>query len=180
MKARSTLLILALAVAVTLSAVPTASAQPRVEVGGSLVSAMVGLEEGDDTTVLGIPSAGFGLLNPGVYGSFFLGDKAAIEPQIGLVWASSGGESRHALAAAAQFDLFFKGTTRTSPYVFAGGGITDVSYSSESPKSVTAGGGVRIPAGDRLVFRLDGRYIHYTDEGGNALAFGFSIGGVFK
>ena len=180
MKARSTLLILTLAVAVTLSAVPKASAQPRVEVGGSLVSLMVGLDDEDDTTVVGIPSAGLGLFNPGVFGSFFLGDKAAIEPQLGLIWASSGGDSVHVLAAAAQFDLFFKGTTRTSPYVFAGGGITDFSGTSESPKSVTAGGGVRIQAGDRLVFRLDGRYIHYTDEGGNALAFGLSIGGVFK
>lgn len=180
MKARVTLLIAMLTAAITLSLAPPAIAQPRVEVGGSLASLMVGLDDDEDVTVLGIPSAGFGLLNPGVYGSFFLGDKAAIEPQIGLIWVSSDGESMHALTAAAQFDLFFNGTARTSPYVFAGGGIIDMSDTTETPKSVTAGAGLRIPAGDRLVFRLDGRYIHYTNEGGNALAFGLSIGGLFN
>lgn len=180
MKARSTLLILALSAAVSLSVAPAASAQPKVEVGGSLASVVVGLDDDDDATVVGIPSASFGLLNPGVFGSFFLGDKAAFEPQIGLIWVSSGGESEHVLSLGAQFDFFFKDTTSTSPYAFAGGGITEFSDSSESAKSVAVGGGLRIPAGDRLVFRLDGRYIHFTDDGGNALAFGLSIGGVLK
>jgi hypothetical protein len=44
---------------------------------------------------------------------------------------------------------------------------------------VTAGAGYRIPVGDRLTFRFDGRYIHFTDGGGNAVAFALSIGGVF-
>ena len=180
MKARIPLMAAVFAVALALAFAPSVSAQPRFEVGGSLASLMVGLDDDNDGKAFGIPSAGVGLVNPRVYGSFFLGDKAAIEPQIGLSWVSSDGESMHVLAAAAQFDLFLKGTTVTSPYVFAAGGRLDVSDSDETPKSVSAGAGIRIPAGDRLAFRIDGRYVHYTEEGGNALMFGLSIGGLFK
>lgn len=163
-----------------LATAPPVLAQPKVEVGGTLASLVVGLDDDDNDTIIGIPSATFGIFNPGVYASFFLGDHAAVEPQIGLLWASSGGHSNHVLTAAAQFDYFIAGTEVRSPYVFVAGGITDTSGSSETPKSIAAGAGFRLPVGDRLTFRLDGRYLHFTDEGGNALAFGLSIGGIFE
>lgn len=170
---------LPLLLVVALVAVPsTALAQPKVEVGGTLASVMVSLE-GENTTIVGVPSASFGLFNPGVYASLFVGSYVSVEPQVGFLWVSSEGESEHLLSAAAQFNYFFAGTTRPSPYAFVSGGILDGSGSSENPKSVTAGAGYRIPVGDRLTFRVDGRYIHFTDDGGNAVAFALSIGGVF-
>ncbi len=57
--------------------------------------------------------------------------------------------------------------------------VLDTSGDGESPKTVGGGLGVRMPVGDRLTFRLDGRYLHLTDDGGNQVAFTLSIGGVF-
>jgi hypothetical protein len=159
--------------------VPKTSAQPVAEIGSSLTSVMFHSDKYSDSTMVGVPSATFGLIDPGVYGSFFLGPNAAIEPRVGLLWASSSGHSDHVVSAAVQFDYFVAGTAKRSPFVFAGGGISDTSGSSVNPKSVSAGGGMRLPAGDRLVFRLDARYTHFTDNGGNSFTVGFAIGGVF-
>lgn len=143
MTSRNCVLILATVAALTFGVSTRAAAQPRAEIGGSLANLIVDLEDQDDTVVFGVPSASFGLFNPGVYASFFIGPNAAVEPQLGLVWVSSGGESMHVVTAAAQFDYFFNGLERRSLYAFAGGGITDVSDSSTTPKSVSAGLGIR-------------------------------------
>jgi hypothetical protein len=160
-------------------AVPSlATAQPKAEVGGSLASLMIGLGDNNET-VFGIPSATFGLSSPGVYASFFTNPHFAIEPQLGLIVASSGGHSSHVLSAAAQVDYFLNGLTESSLYGLAAAGVLDVSSSSSSPKSLSFGGGYRMPVGGRLVFRVDGRFSHFTDGGGEALSFAFSIGGLF-
>ena len=44
---------------------------------------------------------------------------------------------------------------------------------------IAGGLGYRIPVGDRLVFRIDGRYLHATDDGGNQVLVSLSIGGAF-
>jgi hypothetical protein len=58
-----------------------------------------------------------------------------------------------------------------------------MSDSDYTPKSFGFGAGYRIPVGDRLTFRVDGRYTRFTgefeDDDSNALAFTLSIGGVF-
>ena len=179
---RSRILGLSLAlVAVGASAV---QAQGKVELGTSLVSATVILDNngGDNMTVIGVPSGGvFSLFNPSVYVSVFVHPHIAIEPQIGLVFLTSGGESEHVLNAAVQFDYFIKNTSVRSPYVFVTGGLLD-SGDDYTPKTVGGGAGFRIPVGDRLVFRVDGRYTHYTSDFGdgvNTVAFTVSIGGLF-
>ncbi len=48
-----------------------------------------------------------------------------------------------------------------------------------TPKTLSAGMGYRTPAGGRLAFRIDGRFTHVTENGGNAIGIGLSIGGVF-
>jgi len=65
------------AVALLVMIAPTARAQ-GVEIGASLVSATVGFGEGNDASTLGIPSGGFGILNPGVYASFFVGERLGV------------------------------------------------------------------------------------------------------
>ena len=57
--------------------------------------------------------------------------------------------------------------------------MVDVSDSNTTPKTIGGGAGYRIPLGNRLGFRFDGRYTHFTDNGGNALGFTLSIAGVF-
>ena len=151
---------------------------PKFEIGTSLGSAMISLEK-HGGSALGLPSGGLSIVNPGVYASFFAGPSVAIEPQVGLIWASGGGESEHLLNFAGQVDYFIRGVRSRSPYVFGSAGIVDVSHSNTTPKSIGGGIGYRILAGDRLTLRIDGRATHFTERIGNVLAFGVSIGGLF-
>jgi opacity protein-like surface antigen len=156
------------------------AADPKAEVGASLATATIGLGNNNSGSTFGIPSGGFGILQPGVYASFFVGPNVAIEPQIGLIWASSNGHAEHLVNVVGQVDYFVTGSSANSPYIFGAAGIIDVSGGSTTPKSVGGGVGYRIVAGDRLTFRIDGRVTHLTDGGGNMLAFGLSIGGLFR
>ena len=157
--------------------------QPRAEIGASLLSSTIGLGD-EGVSTLGMPSGGFGILNPGMYASLFIGTRVAIEPQVGFIWAHVSDESIHFLNFVGQFDYFFQGTGQPSLYAFAAAGLVSASGADYTPKSVGFGVGYRIPLGDRLTFRVDGRYTHYTGEfdggGGDALGFMLSIGGVFR
>jgi hypothetical protein len=166
-------------VGVMLVVTPAARAQgSTVEIGTTLMGVTIGTGN-DDVKVFGVPSSSFGLLNPAVYASIFLGSWLAVEPQIGLIWASTGGDSMHLLHFAGQFDYFVLGTEKASPYVFGTVGILDVSGESTNPKAAGGGAGYRMRAGDRLTFRVDGRVTHFTEGEGNSVAFAVSIGGLF-
>ena len=159
-----------------------AHAQPRAEVGASLISATIAFGDADVTTV-GIPSGGFATFSPGAYASIFVGRHVAIEPQVALLWASFDNGSEHLLNLSGQVDYFIRGTEQSSPYVFAAAGVVDISAATHAPKSLGFGGGYRIRVGDRLTFRIDGRYTRFTDEfdsdGVETVAFTLSIGGIF-
>jgi hypothetical protein len=173
-----------LLLAAALMAAPSAAqAQPSAEIGASLMSATFGLGD-DDLTTFGVPSGGFGILNPGVYASFFIGSYVAVEPQLSFSWVSEGDESEYLLNFAGQFDYFFGGTEVPSPYVFGAAGLLKISDNDYTPKSFGFGGGYRMPVGDRLSFRIDGRWVRYTSEfefedDHDTLAFTLSIGGIF-
>lgn len=154
------------------------AADPKVEVGTAMLTVTVGLGD-NDATVVGIPTGGFGLMNPGLYTSIFAGPYFAVEPQVGLIWVSSSGHSDHVSNFTAQFDYFPMGTARSSPYVFGAVGFLDTSGSETNPKTYAGGAGYRFAITNSLAFRVDGRYVHFTEEGGNAIMFGVSIGGVF-
>jgi hypothetical protein len=115
MKVRTCLLIATMAAALTVGFPGRAVAQPKAEVGGALASLIVGLDDDNDVTVFGVPSATFGIFNPGVYASFFIGTRAAVEPQLGLIVVSGSGDTMHILSASAHFDYFFSGIEATSP-----------------------------------------------------------------
>jgi hypothetical protein len=179
MKSPLTSHLLPLAVALALVAPRAAvSAEPTFEVGATIMNGTVALGD-SDFKVFGVPAGSVGLLSPGVFASIYLGSsRIAIEPQFGLVWVSSHGESSHLLNFSGQIDWFVMRTGRASPYVFASAGVVDLSDSDVTPKAYSGGVGYRVPIGDRLTFRFDGRYIHFTEGGGNAVAFAVSIGGV--
>jgi hypothetical protein len=168
--------IITMAATLLLSATTARAQEPRFELGTTLVGAAFGTGD-NNTKVLGIPSSSFGFLNPGVYGSFFVGP-FALEPQISLIWIGDGG-SNHLVNVAGQVDYFMLGTRTASPYIFVSAGVIEVSDETVTPKSVSGGAGYRMRAGDRLTFRIDGRVTHLTDDGGNVAAFGLSIGGLF-
>jgi hypothetical protein len=153
-------------------------AQPKLEVGASLASAIVGTGDNGGST-FGIPSAGFGLINPGAYASVFVGSHFAVEPQIGFMWFSGDGDSGHFLNFTGQADYFVSGISQPSPFVFVAAGVVSISGAGTTPKTVGAGAGYRIRVGDRLVFRLDGRFTHVTENAGDQVTFTLSIGGVF-
>lgn len=155
-----------------------AAQEPTVEVGATMMNVTVGLGD-NDTTLLGIPSGGLGLLNPGAYASIFVGPFVSVEPQVGLIVAHNDGGTDHLANITAQLNYFLRGSREGSPYLLAAAGILDTSGSDHNPKTVSGGAGYRFTMGDRLTFRVDARYVHFTDDGGNAVMFGLSIGGVF-
>ena len=171
-----------LAVVLILCGASNARAQAKAEVGASLMGASFLLGD-DELNMFAAGSGIFGTLNPGIYASFFLGNHVGLEPQVSFVAAFSEGDSFHALNLAGQVDYFFSGIARRSPYVFGSVGLLEVSDADYSPKVFGVGAGYRIPVGDRLVFRFDGRYAHYTGEfegsDSNALIFTLTIGGLF-
>lgn len=162
-----------------LTAPPAWAQEPKVEIGASMANLVVGLED-EDITVFGVPTAGFGFLSPGIYASFFIGRYVAVEPQLGLLVVSGDGDTEHIVNFVGQVDYFVQGADRSSPYVFASAGVLDFSGAGETPKSVSGGAGYRFRLGDRLVLRADGRFTHFTEDGGNMMALTFSIGGLFR
>lgn len=171
--------VLVLVVAALGLAAPAAAADAPIEVGTSLASLSVGFGD-NDVNLFGIPSSSFGVLSPAVYGSIFMSQNLAIEPQIGLIVASSNHETDHVLNVTGQVDYFTRGRDATSPYLFASFGVIDVSNSDVTPKTFSGGVGYRKPMGGRFVVRADARLEHFTDGGGTALVLSLSIGGLFN
>jgi hypothetical protein len=153
----------------------------RVEIGSSLASVLVTLpEHGTHTTMLGVPTAGFGLVNPSVYASIFVHPRVSIEPQLGLFVMSDKESTEHWVNFFGNLNYFAGDTKKSTPFVFVGAGIIDMSgENSDAVKAMDAGAGYRFRAGDRLTFRLDGRYTHFFESNGNMVSFTLSIGGLF-
>ena len=163
----------------TLLATPAHAQISGIELGTSLANVTFGLED-EDGTVLGIPSGGFGILNPGLYASIFFGERFAIEPQLGLILINSDFTgTQHILNFNTQVNYFLRGNRENSLYFFGGAGVINVSDAGTTPASLSGGAGYRLALGDRLTMRFDGRYTHFTDGGGNAIGFTASIGGMF-
>jgi hypothetical protein len=173
--------ILLIAGAAVMLTVSSARAQdPKVEIGASLASLNFGIGEDNDVTTFGVPSGGFGFQNPGVFVSFFVGPRVAIEPQIGLFVASQGGDAFHTVSIAGQLDYFLRGTQVNSPYFFGGVGTIAASGEDDNPVSVSGGAGYRMRVGNTLTFRFEGRLTHVTQDRGDVVSFGVSIGGLLK
>lgn len=159
----------------------SATAQPRVEIGTSIAGAIVGLGDDNDFTSVGVPTAGLGIINSGIYGSIFFGSKFAIEPRAGFLWISSEGESDHLLNLSGQVDYFLSGVERPSLFLFGGAGFLDSSGDDDAPKTLFAGVGYRVPVGDALAVRLDGQFMRVSqnDVSDNQILLTLSLGGVF-
>jgi hypothetical protein len=171
-------------VLLAVSCVPSAAwAQtPAVEIGASLASATIGV--GDHFfhgPIFGVPNGDNGWIRPVVYASFFVLPRLALEPQLALVVSTFNGRLLHNVNLGGQVDYFFTDVGSPAAYVFGSASIVDTSGIRSHPKSISAGLGYRVPVGENLAFRLDGRYARVTTENaaGNAIAFTFSIGGLF-
>jgi hypothetical protein len=166
-----------------MAAVPPASAQSSkgVELGASLMNLSIVKPTGGGSTqkLFGMPTGTLGIGGPGVYATFFATRHIGIEPQATLLVLSVGGDSSHVVNIAGQLDYFTAGHAVSSPFLFASAGVIDISAMSTNPKTVGAGLGYRWRMGGRLCIRVDGRYNHLTDDGGNMVAFNVSIGGLF-
>jgi hypothetical protein len=173
--------LIGLSLAVLAVAYPAAAqGTRRVEVGASLVNLMIVFpEQGDKSVLFGIPSGSYGLLSPSVYAAFFATPRVTIEPQAGLLFVSTGGNTTHVVNLAGQVDYFLNGSDVSSPYAFGAVGLVMISNADTTPKQVGGGAGYRMRVGDRLVLRIEGRYTHFTAGEGNALGFSFSFGGIF-
>lgn len=153
--------ILCLSAVLCVIAPSVARAQQRVEVGASLLNATFIVND-EKATLIGVPSSPFEIINPGLYVSFFLGERVSIEPQIGAIVVSANDDTNHLLNAAMQVNFFLKESTGSAPYLFASAGFIDASGADYTPKTFGAGVGYRMRLGDRLVCKIDGRYVRMT------------------
>jgi hypothetical protein len=147
-----------------------------VEVGTSLASATFGLED-SDPTIVGVPGDGFGLFRRGIYVAFFPASKIAIEPSAALQLIDDD-TTDYIANLGIQLSYLFKGNDVSSPFIFGDAGLIKIS-DVDSIKSVGAGLGYRWLANPHVALRLDGRWTHFTDGGGNSATVTFSIGGLF-
>ncbi len=176
--ARTVRVLLAAAALVVAVAAPARAQVSAIEVGTSVMSLIIHTND-TTTTTFGVPSAGFGIVNPGLYVSAFVGPRLAIEPQMGLLLTSGGGNSAHVLNLAGQVDYFLKSSDVASPFVFGSVGVLSTTGASETPVSIGGGAGYRKLFGERLAMRVDGRFTHYPKGMGNVVAFTVSLGGIF-
>ena len=170
---------LSVAFALSVGAVPAlAQDNQRVEVGSSITSVIVMFpEHGSHSTLLGVPTAGFGLVNPSVFASIFVHPQVSIEPEVGLMVMSGGGHTDHWVNFFGNLNYFVGDTKKSTPFIFAGGGVIDMT-DEKAIKAIDGGAGYRFRLGDRLTFRLDGRYTHFFESNGNMVSFTLAIGGL--
>ena len=167
---------IATAMVLAVTAVP-ARAQAKAEFGVSFANLTVGLGDNDFTT-FGIPSSAFGLVTPGVYASIFAGTNMSIDPKVGLIVVSGGGDTDHILSLGGQVNYFMNGTDASSPFLFGEVGLITES-GDESITTFGGGAGYRKLLGERLVIRTEAKLVHFSDGGGNALVATVSLGGLF-
>jgi hypothetical protein len=165
-------------VLVVTAAPARAQATPaKVELGVSLANLTIGLGDNDFTT-FGVPSSFFGLFSPGVYASIFATPNISIDPRVGLMVISGGGDTEHLLNLGAQVNYFTRGTAASSPFLFGDVGLLNAS-DEDSITTFGGGAGYRWLLGDRLALRGDARFTHYSDGGGNSISVTLSLGGLF-
>lgn len=156
---------------------------PRVELGAPLVNVSMQFVKDQDTiTTLGVGSTFTFLgMSPGVFASFFVGSRLGVGPHVGLILVSSGNDSDHLLNVGGQVDFFLKPISQRSVYLLGAVGVLDMSDEDTTPKLLSAGVGYRVPIGDTLAVRVDGRFtrVILKDEGSNAVTFTVSLGGLF-
>jgi hypothetical protein len=117
----------------------------------------------------------------GFYASFFAGPRFAIEPQMSLLFSTNGDDSFHVLGVGANATYFLKPAGGATAYVSGGIGTTDSSGSGENPRMFNVGAGYRVPIGNSLAVRMEGRYTRTEVDNLklNLVGFTVSIGGVF-
>jgi len=164
---------LALAIVLTSVAAGVTAAEPadrKAEIGLGLAGVVVTSVGGDSVFAVGAPASS------AVHATLFVSPRLALEPQLAFTFASSDGDSVHALVLAGQVDYFLGDRNTKSPFLFGRGLLQRVGDSDVSYTSTGVGGGVgyRIPIGDRAVFRLEGRYDHLFESDSRSSADQFS------
>jgi hypothetical protein len=161
--------------ALVLGAHPARGEERRAELGLHLAGLSAVSSDGETVTLVGVPAPGLFFVGPGAYLSYFVNEKFAVEPQLGLFFVSGDGDSSHALSLGARLTYLAAGRERRSLYVFGAGSLLSLGFDgSETDGGVGGGVGFRFPVRDAGAIRVEGRYDHYFEN--DVDVFGFSIG----
>ena len=161
------------------SAPAQASAELGVDAGVDLLRF-----ENENSTVISLPMGGdFFTFLPGFRVGFDAGEHLSIEPAVGFVRASEGGDSISLIKLGAS--LLANLTTdrsKAQPYLRGGGSVLMVSGFDEDESQTFLGGavGVRVPVKDPFMVRLEAGAFHGFEgdlESVNIITFrgGFSF-----
>lgn len=172
---------LAAAAAVVLAAIATAPAHAQEQErsgqpdrGGLELGMRGGMSvvtrDGNSQTIIGLPHSGY-LGPPTVYATAFVGERTAIEPQLGIARGSSSFGGSQTLATFGLQLMQFGAANpavSASPFAFATAGLVNASAGgghSSTLYQLGGGAGYRTVVRDALGLRVEGRYRRYFFEG---------------
>ena len=152
------------------------SSATGVEIGTLLGVSHI-FSDGEGITSISLPGSSFPTL-PLLYVSWFPGEKVAIGPEFSYGRTSADGESLSTLVAGAQVAFFLQSNAMSGPYVLGQGSLLLASGEgdTESDFAFGAGMGYQSRVGP-AVFRMEGRYRRWVEDGGtNEILFILGLG----
>ena len=151
------------------------SSATGVEIGTLLGVSHI-FSDGEGITSISLPVSPFSFSTlPLLYVSWFPGENIAIGPEFSFGRTSVDGESLSTLVAGAQVAFFLQSNTMSGPYVLGQGSLL-LASGSESDFAFGAGMGYQSRVGP-AVFRMEGRYRRWVEDGGtNEILFILGLG----
>lgn len=155
-----------------------ASAEIGTALGVTILS-----QSGTSMTDVGVPAGGGPLAQPSIYATIFTSPSVMLEPQVSVVFISSGGRTTTAFDLGVQLGYLTTPAERNSAYVAANAAWQTFSTGGGySQKGLGLGGavGYRMRVGAGFAVRLEARYRRWHGDfsGVNEFGLGVGLGGI--
>ena len=154
------------------------SSATGVEIGTLLGVSHI-FSDGDGLTTISLPTTVFSLPTlPLLYISWFPGEKLAIGPEFSFGRTSADGEGLSTLVFGGQVAFFLQSNAISGPYVLGQGSLLRLSGEGESESDFAFGAGIGYQSlVGPAVFRIEGRYRRWVEDGGsNEILFILGLG----
>lgn len=151
-----------------------------IEAGTSMGSLVLLINHASNTTTtFAVPTGGVGVVNPAFYVSVPITSHVSVQPRIGFLLYKYDFDTSYLLNLTGEAAYYFNGSAGSSPFVSGSAGLLRGSSRAYARACLGAGAGYRLLYAGRVAIRLEGNFTHFTDDGGNAVGLGVSLGGVF-
>jgi hypothetical protein len=149
------------------------------EIGTTLGATILSFE-GETITAVGIPvDAGVSILGtPALYATIFATPSLMVEPQLGLMFYSGGGDDVSIIFAAVDVAHLFTPSESSSPYAGLNAAVQSFDLGDESTTGTGLGGrvGYRVRVGAGLAVRFEGHIRMWLGDFDEITEYGFGVG----